>query len=436
MPDTLRVGLERAPITPPIGIQQIGYYGRDHGSESLLDDLYAMAMVFDDGETKLALVTCDLLFMHAETVARIRQEVASRTDIPTSHVIIACTHTHSGPITYATEQQSERDRAYLTNLAHVIAGAICSADTQRQPARMGVGRGQAHIGINRREQRPDGVVILGENPQGMMDPEVLVWRIDSVEGYPLLALVNYACHAVALGPGNYSLSADWPGAMRIEVGLAIGAACAFIQGACADINPLRGPQRDYGCVQRLGQRMAGAVIQAWASVDEMTDQVSLSAATAELQLPLMDATIPQGSATPAQELVREKLGLSWPEFAAELDQRFPWAADVREGDGVWRVPAEIQAFRLGDVGLVAVPVEPFVEVGLGVKKRSPLAATCFAGYANGCIGYLPMPSAYEIGGYEVDTSYLYYHLPAPLAPECAAMVQDTAVEMLNELAGS
>ena len=430
MPDTLRVGLERAPITPPIGIQQIGYYGRDHGSESLLDDLYAMAMVFDDGETKLALVTCDLLFMHAETVARIRQEVASRTDIPASHVMIACTHTHSGPITYATEQQSERDRAYLTNLAHVIAGAICSADAQRQAACMGVGRGQAHIGINRREQRPDGVVILGENPQGIVDPEVLVWRIDSAEGYPLLALVNYACHAVALGPGNYCLSADWPGAMRIEVGLAIGAACAFIQGACADINPLKGPQRDYGWVQRLGQRMAGAVIQAWASVDEMADRVSLAAASTELSLPLI------GDAPSPQELVRTKLGLSWEAFALELDQRFPWAADVREGDGVWRVPAEVQAFRLGDVGLGAVPAEPFVEVGLGVKKHSPLAATCFAGYANGCIGYLPMPAAYETGGYEVDTSYLYYHLPAPLAPQCAGMVQDAAVEMLNELAGA
>ena len=428
MPDTLRVGLERAPITPPIGIQQIGYYGRDHGSESLLDDLYAMAMVFDDGETKLALVTCDLLFMHAETVARIRQEVASRTDIPTSHVIIACTHTHSGPITYATEQQSERDRAYLTNLAHVIAGAICSADTQRQPARMGVGRGQAHIGINRREQRPDGVVILGENPQGMMDPEVLVWRIDSAEGYPLLALVNYACHAVALGPGSYRLSADWPGAMRVEVEHAIGAICAFLQGACADINPLKSPQLDDGWVQRLGQRVAGAVIQAWAAAGEMADVVPLAAASRVLSLPLMD-----GAPSP-QALVRTKLELAWEAFAVELDQRFPWASGAQVADGAWFVPAEVQAFRLGDLGLVALPVEPFVEVGLDVKRRSPLAATGLAGYANGCIGYLPMPAAYEIGGYEVDTSYLYYHLPAPLAPPCAGLVEDAAVELLEELA--
>jgi len=433
MPQLLRIGIERVPITPPMGIQQVGYLARDHGAEYLLDDLYATAIVFDNGETKLALVTCDLLYLHTESVAHIRQEIARRTDISASHVMICCSHTHSGPIAYAGERQSECDHAYIMNLTYQIAGAVCAANTQLQPAHIGYGRGRAEIGVNRRQQLPNGKVILGTNPAGPVDPEIVVLRLDSTEGYPLAILVNYACHGVAFSAANYGISADWPGAMRWTVEEATGATCLFIQGASADINPRGGPQADYARIQRLGQAVAGGVIQAWADIEAAEEAIPLAAVQRELSLPLAGPIGLDGApVTPIEEIAAATLKQPWEAAKRTLDERFPWAATVTEINGVWHTPAEVQAFRLGEAALVAVPAEPFVEVGFGVKGRSPLPYTLFAGYSNGCVGYLPMASAYEIGGYEVDMSYIYYRLPAPLAPTCARQVEDASVAMIEE----
>lgn len=433
MMDTLHLGIERVPITPPIGVWQIGYFGREHGSDALFDNLYASAMVLDNGETRLALVCCDLLFLHSETVAIIRHEIHQRTGIPSSQIMLCCSHTHSGPITYVTAQQSTRDRAYVETLVHCIVGAVVAADRQRQPVTLRMGHAQAHIGINRREQLQDGRVILGNNPAGPVDPQVLVARFDSREGYPLAALVNYACHGVVLSGDSYGLSADWPGAMRDTVELETGASCFFIQGACADINPLVSPQRDYAHVQRLGRAVGGAVIQAWAMAEPVEPEAwTLAAAQEHLLLPLWQQS---GETQPTmREVVESKLRQSWETFASVLDERFPWAATIQERDGLRHIAAEVQVMRCGPLAITAVPVEPFVEIGLQVKAASALPYTMFAGYSNGCIGYLPVPEAYELGGYEVDTSYIYYHLPAPLAPTSAERVAASCFSLLKQLA--
>ncbi len=432
---TLRVGLQRVPITPPIGIMQIGYFARNHGCEYVHDDLYATALVLDDGLTKLAWVTCDLLFLHAESVARIRQEVAQRTDIPAEHIMLSCSHTHSGPIPYAGPAQAERDHHYTNGLVYQIAGAICAARGRLEPARLGFGRSEAHISANRRERRANGQVVLGTNPAGPVDPEVGVLRIDRADGSPLAVLVNYACHAVALSAANYGISADWPGAMRSTVEGATGATCLFVQGGCADINPVGGPQPGFERVRQLGQAVGGAAIQAWAEIQGMTDQVALSALLRPISLPLLGPLDAAGKpVVSVQEVAETRVGMPWAEYVRARAERFPWKAIIQEDADSWRIAAELQTFRIGDIAVAAVPVEPFVEIGLHVKARAALPRAIFAGYSNGLVGYLPTASAYDIGGYEVDLSYIYYHLPAPLSPTCAQQIEDTLAGMIAELA--
>ena len=432
---TLQVGLQRVPITPPVGIMQIGYFARDHGCEYVHDDLYATALVLDNGQTRVAWVTCDLLFLHAESVARIRQEVAQRTDILAEHIMLSCSHTHSGPIPYAGPAQSERDHLYTNGLVYQIAGAVCAARGRMEPAKLGFGRSQAHIGANRREQRPNGQVVLGLNPGGLTDPAVGVLRIDRADGTPLAVLVNHACHAVALSAANYGISADWPGAMRRTVEEVTGALCLFAQGACADINPLGGPQAGFERARRLGQSVGGAAIQAWAEVEDLTDEVALGASLRPISMPLLGPQDASGQPViSVQEVAETRARMPWADYVRARAVRFPWKALIQESSGTWRISAELQAFRVGDIAVAAVPVEPFAEIGLHVKERSALPRVLFAGYSNGLVGYLPTASAYDIGGYEVDLSYIYYHLPAPLAPTCAQQVTDALAGMIAELA--
>src|SRR4029079_8720188 len=94
---------------------------------------------------------------------------------------------------------------------------------------------------------------------------------------------------------------------------------------------------------------------------------------------------------------------------------------------------EFWALRVNDIGLVAVSGEPFAELGLEVKRRSPLPHTFFLGYSNGCIGYLPTPAAFAEGGAEGAEWVQNYHLPAQLTPEWGPRVVETSLEMLKGL---
>jgi len=463
----LKAGVGRATITPPVGIHLMGYIARGRGSVSVHDDLVVTALVLSDGETRLAILTCDLLFLHPTTVARIRSLVYERTGIPAENVMLCCSHTHSGPVTYIVGGQvatwADR-RAYLDNLVHLIVGAVVEANHSLQDAVWGIGRGKVTIGVNRRQRLADGQVILGENPEGPVDPDVLILRVDAAEGTrgpqgrlrrnagrPLALFVNCACHAVCLSDRSYAISADWPGAMRRAVEASTGARVGFLQGACADVNPLGGPQDTFASAQRLGTRVAQQVLRLYQDVALESD-VDLRGTRQEIALPLLGPVGRDGQPVPpfgelANQVLRafyvvvdpgeeSRQGEGWAGMEAEalLDRRFPWAARVEEREGVWHTTAELQAFRLNDVVLVAIAAEPFVEVGLKVKAKSTAAFTFFAGYANGSVGYLPMPLAYNEGGYEVDSSYVYYRLPAPLAPACAELVIGgalTAIEVLE-----
>jgi hypothetical protein len=452
----------------------MGYIGREKDSTSVHDDLVATALVLSDGGIRLAIVTCDLLFLHPTMVAGVRSLVFERTGIPPENVMLCCSHTHSGPVVFVTgrsthgEEQAAawaRRRAYLDELACLVAGAVVEANCSLQDAAWGVGRGKVTIGVNRRQKLSDGRVILGENPAGPVDPDVLILRVDAVEraehtpGYrfpgkkrPLAILVNYACHAVCLSDRSYAISADWPGVMRHTVEASTGAAVGFIQGACADINPLDGPQGTFESAQHLGKTIAEQVLSLYRDV-ALEDDVDLRTVQQEVALPLLGPIGHDGEPVPPfGELASRALrsfgvvvdphegegawqneGMPGMEAEALLDHRFPWAAYVEEREEVWHTTTELQAFRLNDVVLVAVAAEPFVEIGLEVKAESTAAFTFFAGYTNGSVGYLPMPLAYNEGGYEVDSSYVYYRLPAPLAPACAELVIGGALTLIEAL---
>ena len=90
--------------------------------------------------------------------------------------------------------------------------------------------------------------------------------------------------------------------------------------------------------------------------------------------------------------------------------------------------------RIGDTALVSAGAEIFVKTGLAVKHRSPWTNTLFAAYTNGCLSYIPLEEDYPRGGYEVNEAYLGYRLPAPVAPQGAALVEEAAQEMLDLLA--
>src|SRR5689334_21184492 len=188
----LKAGAARVCITPPVGVDLAGYSGRAGGSTGVHDELYGKALVLDDGSTRLAVVTLDLIGLDADAVGQVRSLVAEQTGIPAANVLIAASHTHSGPMPAVAENPYLRLGAYgwapdadwTRTLLKSLAGAVTAAWHARRPAKLGVGRGElSDLAYNRRHFVDGGTPI---------DPDVAVLLVTEEGGRPLAVLYNYA----------------------------------------------------------------------------------------------------------------------------------------------------------------------------------------------------------------------------------------------------
>lgn len=437
----LTAGVARSVITPPLGTFLVGFAAREEGARDIDADLVATALVLGAGSQRVAIVSVDMLAVHPELGAAVRSEVTRRTGIPGDHVMVAATHTHSGPMSYATDANRPFERAYVAWLPHALASTVELADRRRVPARLGTGAATGDIAVNRRQRTAEGRIVLGENPDGPIDPEVGVVRVDQADGRPLAVVAVYACHAVTMGPPSLLISPDWPGAMRDLVEAVTGATVLFLQGAAGNINPKGGVRSDPAHTRAVGRRLAPAVVRAWDDAAPQETVGPVAARASRIVLPLVPPSefqpefhelVPPGGLPQDPALLRRL-----------LDERFPWRAPLvplpaEAGSGLQGVETEIQAIRLGSAVIGSVGAEAFVELALafkaGAKSRLPAdARPLFAAYSNGCIGYLPSRSAYAEGGYEVREAHFGYRLPSPVAPGSDELVVRELLDLAEAL---
>ncbi len=432
----LRAGVARANITPPVGAWLDGYDARHEPSQDVHDDLYAQALVVDDGQTRIALVTADVISLDAGFVAAVREHIRAATGIPPECVLIAVSHTHSGPITQSICLFPPPEADYMAQLEKKLAGAATEAAMKLQPVRLGLGQGQVGFAINRRLPVADGIV-MRPNPAGPLDPAVGVLRMETLQGQPLAVVFHYTCHATVMGSSNLSISADYPGAARrfVEDAYPDGTTAIFLQGCCGDVRPhLVGPDGrfrggDWQDLGRLGRILGAEVVRVCEGI-RMETSSTLAARSCSVALPF--------SHPPSREELRALLeGPPLPGVSAadtQLDHQWArWLLDhLAAGDTPTHLKVEVQAMRLGSLRLVALPGEAFVEIGQRIKGLVSSPAWP-VGYVNGCVGYLPTAAAYRQGGrnYEVSVAYKAAPHPAPLVPES----EDLLLEAANSLLG-
>lgn len=431
----IRAGLQRVNITPPIGTPLGGYAARKSVSQGIHDDLYATALVLQGEEVTLALVTADLVGLPQEVVEKVRVAVRSSTGIPPDNVLVAATHTHSGPDLLFGDQGLASE-AYVEVLADTLAGSVYAAWRILQPAEVGVGQGWIEgIGVNRRT--PAGTPV---------DPQVGVLRVDH-DGRPRGVLMNYTCHPVVLGPDNLLITADYPGyAVRVvERAFGEGLTAMFTNGATGDVNPGHSaelsaigapiPGRTFERAEKLGTMLAGEVIKVIETIQPQ-EELALASRRKVIALPLK----PLPPREEVEGLVREKERTlrELTEKGAHQDEITRVKVEklyaelllkqVREREEAFSLKAlevELQAMRIGDCALIAFPGEMFVEIGLAIKRRSPFPHTYIVGCANGYVGYLPTKEAFAEGRYEAVT--------ARFVAESSEIVKEESLALLNSL---
>src|ERR671910_2366949 len=269
---TFRAGVGRVSITPPLSAPHASWGAQLHVlPDGVEADLWATALVVDDGVTMAAWIDLDLVIVSRQESDAIRDAVAAALDIPTQAVRVSVTHNHAGPPPSAwnwTRQGQAALDGYYALLPEYAAGAVRMARASLRPARVAAASGASRVAMNRREIAPDGRMVTGVNPDGPIDPQVFVLRIDDAEGGPLAAVVGYTMHPTTLGPTNPLISHHWPGHLKRTVESITGATCLFAQGATGNIGP--GPDGftdDVGVVRRLGARVGCEAARVYLELD-------------------------------------------------------------------------------------------------------------------------------------------------------------------------
>jgi neutral ceramidase len=404
----LKGGCAKVNITSPLGITLIGSKGKP--SDDILDELYAKAIVLNDGRNTVAIVSADLLYTPLEEITNpVREIIKEKTGIPEQNVLICATHTHSGPEVFTRSKlgpdkeiaASKIDQNYLQTLIRKMADTVVIAHKNMQEVKIGAAKGYIpEIVYNRRPKTADGSVRMAftlapeviatkkieTGPEGCVkvtfdytheeaqlefgpiDAEVCVLKVEDANGGMVGSLVNFGCHPVCIYPYlSTTISADYPAYATQVVEQVEGGICLFTLGLAGNAVPV---VRGVKPREKIGKALGGEALRRLQMVPT-TGSVTLKALKKEIEF----ATKKEADPNETEENDKTK--------------------DY--------IKTEIQVLRLGDIYILGLPGEVLVEVGLEIKKRAGLENLFIVTVSNDTIGYVCHSRAYEEGGYEPGT---------------------------------
>jgi len=415
---SMRVGSGQVEITPPLTIPYLAYYPRQDYFKGVHDPLYARALVFDNGEERLTLLCCDsigyanhLLGPGRHFTDELRQRVQAKTGIPPEHTMLAATHAHSVPETLGITRLLDAPAAsyWLETLLDQLASAVQMACEDLQPSALKVGKGEVvGVGHNRRPAYTK-LPLEEQIAQGRLDTQLQVLLCQDEQKNPRQVLINFQTHPVTVQVQSL-VSADYPGyaTALVQRSLPGCCTCAFMQGAAGNINPLRDDTRDFRDVTLYGTQVAGEALKITCrllgdDVPPMQDS-TLAAASKRLMIPPRPLPEP-GPIRARYEAAKERERQATdPEAKWKAGREAQVAFEALDVIERYSAPqeAEVQAFRIGDLAIAALPAEVFCEWGLRIKRESAAPHTFVSELTNGWVGYLLNPGGFAEGGYEAS----------------------------------
>lgn len=465
-PGGLRAGAAQVEITPKPGTHLAGSIGIFRPAQSVADPLYAKALVLETGARRLCILALDITMITRPWTEKIR---AAAMEMGFDHdaIMVHAIQTHSAPsighfmldddfppVPPELEWVHGGEMSFYESATERAIAAIRVAGESLQPVQVGVGSAiNDRLAFNRRGIRRDGTACmpwlfsslqmpLGPTDirylEGPIDPEVGVICFRNADGRMVAMLLHHTCHPVnvfAQVP-NLVVSADWPGAWAAGMRGVYGDSCVpvVLNGCCGNINPWPAFEPDFRPDhRRMGRELAETACRV---VDRMTfrEETDLGWGIRHVPLPIREI------APDALEKARKVL--------AEHPEPTLAKAEPATVSGEWVSAAstmsvhlmrqrerelayEIQALRIGDIAIVGLPGEPFVEGQLRIKIGSPTYPTYVAHCTTQYIGYVPTKEAFQRGGHEVNTSYW-----AKLTPDALDLVVDGAIGLLGEVFSS
>lgn len=370
-------------ITPVSPAHLAGYAARDHGHESVHDPISVRALFVSNGIDVALLVTGDIIWFTEDVIDRITPVLADQLGLDPLNVMFAGSHTHSAP-----NPRRPENADWVRRLEDQVVSAAAIARTRLQPVTLESARGTSDIGVNRREQVEDGRIILGINPDGPCDKELILTRFKAGQGSTVATVGCFACHGTTLSQRNYRLSGDWSGvaSTTIEASGDHGA-FLYLNGGAADICPRVDREESFAPVESQAAQFVRDLATAASSAESLADDDTIRGAERTLELPRK-------------------------------------SRDVEDGKGR-TARVRIKGLRIGPLTAIGFPGEVFTETAIAVKAAFPDRLLMVCSYADGgSAGYVPVRTAYDTGGYEVRVAPYAEAAEETLRTEFKNLAQD------------
>ncbi len=427
----------------------MGYGARREPAQALHDPLHARALYLAAGEGALLIVSLEVCLLAPSQAQRVAREIAAETGLEPGAVVVTCIHTHSGPDTgFAALMRDDAPPAHTGGILAAAVRAGVAAVGDARPARLGMGFGTARIGRNRRVA------------DGPVDETLRVLRVDqAASGAPLAVVYLHGCHPTVLGHDNLAWSADWPWAAGAAIEEAFpGTNPIFLLTAHADVDPrTRGLQdlavvgqsvgEGFETVRKLGREVGDEVVRVASAVATEPD-VPVGVARGGLRLrahapreeeradALAALDLPPDTDLRTAELFRLE---SERTAAYPPDERRVRIARVRRylRDRTARRFAfgeepevTVQVLGIGPLRLLALPLEPTVDVGRDWAARMGDPHAAVLSIAGGWLRYLPHPRNFE----EPGAAASYEILQSTFVPEAADRLLELGTRLAREVA--
>ena len=371
MEKKLFCGAAKRCITPPETLlpRLYGLMGRKFCT--VLDDIYLRVIAFSDGENRALIVGFDL--DKAPRPEENLRALAEATGVGEENILYFGIHTHTAPLCGPRppfEQPKDDDTAaataeYEAFVQERLLDAAKEAVSSLQPARIGTGRGESYLNVNRNQhyivKAADGkeydLMGLGADPLGEVDHSVFVLKIESLAGEPIALFVNYAMHNVVMicnepnGDGLVGISADVGGNVSRCLEEQFGGVAVWSSGAAGDVNPIMMNQYYYPDPATGVQR----------------EEKIHDAQAAQAMLKIMVGRH-------VEDIKGVLRTLRCDTDAAAVGGTVAWSETETEGDNPpWKI--RLQALKLGNLGFMGIGGELYTTLGRAIRESSPMADT-------------------------------------------------------------
>ncbi|MCA9072014.1 MAG: hypothetical protein KDA84_23965, partial [Planctomycetaceae bacterium] len=405
----------------------------------------ARALALSDGNTKLVIVVVDSCMMPRPLLDEAKALASKRTGIPTDHMLISATHTHSAPSCMGA-LGTNADPEYVPVLKLKIADAIASAVSKLQPAKVGFGKGDAagFTALRRWIRRPDRI---GKDPfgnatvranmhsgrvwddvtgeSGPEDPDLSLLSVQTLDGKPIAVLGNFSMHYFS----DRDISADYFGRFSEGLKKRLAPDSQFVgilsHGCSGDIW-----RRDYTqpeswdpklTIDQYTEGLLEVAMQVYRDI-EHHNEAPLEMVERRMTLKYR---VPDKQRLEWAERIIQEMGDRLPKTQEEVYAREQLILHERQ-----QTEIVVQALRIGEIGIATTPNETYAITGLKIKAASPLQHNMVIELANGGDGYIPPPEQHRFGGYNTWAAR-----SAGLEVTAEPKIAEACIELLEKVTG-